>query len=304
MSRLADPEAPIHSRQHPALIRVLLLITVIVWGSTFVATKICLVYLTPAEVLGLRLLLAVPVLLGMILSQKIRLNFTLPEKRTLLFGSGILTIHFLIQIIGLQYTSATNTGWIISVTPLVIVVLSYFFLKERIKVNDIIGVMIATLGILLLMSRGDFSSLGWLSSVGDWLILASAHTWAVYTVAGRNISRSHNPIAVAFAFLLPATIVMTAYMGFTSDWSKFVHLPTEPLVAIVFLGVVAMGLANWWWQKGVASIGAAKAGVFLYVEPLATTLLAVPLLNESVGVFTLIGGFLVLCGVYWSQRGK
>jgi drug/metabolite transporter (DMT)-like permease len=298
------PVVSVRSRQHPALIRLLLLVTVIVWGATFVATKICLAYLTPAEILGLRLLLALPVLYALMFFKKIKLDFSPAEKKKLLFGSCVLTVHFLIQIIGLQYTSATNTGWIISITPLVIAVLSYFFLKERITINAWVGVAIATVGILLLMSRGNFTSLGWLSSVGDWLILASAHTWAVYTVAGRNISRSHNPIAVAFAFLLPATIVMTAYMAFTSDWSKFVHLPVEALVAIVFLGVVAMALANWWWQKGVASIGAAKAGVFLYVEPLATTLLAVPLLSESVGVFTLVGGFLVLCGVYWAQRGK
>jgi drug/metabolite transporter (DMT)-like permease len=133
-------------------------------------------------------------------------------------------------------------------------------------------------------------------------VLVSAHTWAVYTIVGRDLSRSHNPIAVAFAFLLPATVVMTTYVGFTSDWSKFIHLPIEPLVALLFLGIVAMGIANWWWQKGVASIGAAKAGTFLYIEPLATTLLAVPILHEAVNVFTFAGGFMVLCGVYWAQR--
>jgi drug/metabolite transporter (DMT)-like permease len=170
--------------------------------------------------------------------------------------------------------------------------------------NDLIGVAIATAGILLLMSRGDLASLAWLASPGDWLVLASAHTWAVYTVMGRDISRSHHPIAVAFAFLLPASIVMTAYLAFTSDWSKIVRLPLEPLLAILFLGVIAMALANWWWQKGVASIGAARAGTFLYVEPLVTTFLAVPLLHEISGVSTLAGGFMVVLGVFWVQRAK
>ena len=63
-----------------------------------------------------------------------------------------------------------------------------------------------------------------------------------------------------------------------------------------------MGLANWWWQKGIASIGTSKAGLFLYIEPLATTALAILLLNESIDAFTLIGGALVLGGVYLSQR--
>src|SRR5436309_1912694 len=118
MNRLTDPDTPVQPGQHPAFIRFLLLVTVIIWGSTFVATKICLVYLTPAEVLGLRLLLALPVLYGLILFHRIKLNFTLSEMRKLLLGSGVITLHFLIQIIGLQYTSATNGGWIISVTPL------------------------------------------------------------------------------------------------------------------------------------------------------------------------------------------
>jgi drug/metabolite transporter (DMT)-like permease len=299
---VSEPPSSVQFRKHPAFIRILLLVTVVVWGATFVATKICLAYLTPAEVFGLRLLLALPTLYALIITRRITLSFTPLEKRRLLLGSAVLTLHFLIQITGLQYTSATNTGWIISVTPLVIVMFSYFLLKERIRANDIVGVAIATAGIFLLMSRGDFSSLDWLASRGDWLVLASAHTWAIYTVLGRNISRSHNAVAVAFAFLLPATILMTAYMALTSDWSKFVHLPVEPLMALVFLGVIAMALANWWWQKGVASIGAAKAGMFLYVEPVATTVLAVPLLHESLGVFTAIGGFLVVCGVYWAQR--
>lgn len=299
---MSEPPSSVQFRKHPAFIRILLLVTVVVWGATFVATKICLAYLTPAEVFGLRLLLALPTLYALIITRRITLSFTPLEKRRLLLGSAVLTLHFLIQITGLQYTSATNTGWIISVTPLVIVMFSYFLLKERIRANDIVGVAIATAGIFLLMSRGDFSSLDWLASRGDWLVLASAHTWAIYTVLGRNISRSHNAVAVAFAFLLPATILMTAYMALTSDWSKFVHLPVEPLMALVFLGVIAMALANWWWQKGVASIGAAKAGMFLYVEPVATTVLAVPLLHESLGVFTAIGGFLVVCGVYWAQR--
>lgn len=301
---MPEPPSSTQFRRHPAFIQILLLATVVVWGATFVATKICLAYLTPAEVFGLRLLLALPTLYTLIVIRGITLSFTSSERRKLLLGSAVLTLHFLIQITGLQYTSATNTGWIISVTPLVIVIFSHFFLKERVRANDIIGVTIATAGILLLMSRGDFSSLGWLASTGDWLVLASAHTWAIYTVLSRNISRSHNAVAVAFAFLLPATILMTVYMAFTSDWSRFAQLPVEPVIALVFLGVIAMALANWWWQKGVASIGSAKAGMFLYVEPLATTLLAVPLLHESFGVFTAIGGFLVVCGVYWSQRRK
>jgi drug/metabolite transporter (DMT)-like permease len=173
--------------------RLLLLFTVIVWGWTFVATKICLAYVSPAELLGLRLLIALPILLIVIIVKKVRFEFSRGDYGRILLGSLVITSHFLIQITGLQYTTATNTGWIISVTPLIMAVLSFLFLKERIGVAQVLAIAVATSGILLLMSRGDLTSLGWLRSTGDWLVLVSAHTWAIYTVVTRDLARSKNP---------------------------------------------------------------------------------------------------------------
>ncbi len=144
--------------------------------------------------------------------------------------------------------------------------------------------------------------LGWLTSIGDWLILASAHTWALYTIAVRDLARAENPLAATFAVLLPAGSVIALLMAVRSDWSKFLALPLEAAVALLFLGVFGMALAQWFWQLGVARVGAARAGVFLYLEPLSTTALAVPYLGERIGVTTVVGGALVLLGVWLAQR--
>ena len=180
--------------------------------------------------------------------------------------------------------------------------LSYLFLKERITRFEIAGIVVATTGILLLVSHGNLASLNWLKSGGDWLILASAHTWAIYTVVTRNLARSQAPLIVTTGVLLPTAVVMLAFMIFTSDWSKFLHLPVRVYVALLILAILATALAHWFWQEGVRRLGASKAGIFLYLEPIATTTLAVPYLHEQFGVFSAIGGFLVLAGVYIAQR--
>ena len=284
--------------------RLFLLACVIVWGWTFVATKIVLDYVTPVELLGLRFLIGLPVLFLVIRFKKVRLEFPPEGRRQILIGSAIITVHFLIQITGLKYTSATNTGWLISVTPLVMAVLSYFMLRERLGKKEIIGIGVATVGILLLVSRGDFGTLNWISSVGDWLVLASAHTWALYTIATRDLSRSSNPLAVTFMVLLPSGMLMLLYMTFMSDWSAFLLLPQEAIVALVFLGVLGLAIAHWFWQEGVAELGAARAGLYLYLEPVATTALAVPYLGERFTWATGVGGLLVLAGVFWAQRKR
>lgn len=287
-----------------ALARFYLISCVIFWGWSFVATKICLNYMTPVELIGLRFLTGVPVLYAIVKAKGIRFDFTPRAKRSIALGSLILTVHFLIQITGLKYTSATNTGWIISVSPLVMAVLAFLFLKEKIGRNTIIGIAVATIGILLLVSRGKPGNLDWLSSVGDWLVLGSAHTWALYTVAVRDVTRSQNPLAVTFWVMMPSGVVVLGYMLFTSDWSAFLHLPADGLLAILYLGIPALALAHWFWQEGLAEVGAAKAGIYLYLEPLATTALAIPMLNEEFGVFAALGGLMVLAGVYLAERRK
>jgi len=281
-----------------------LLISVVIWGWTFVATRVCLQVLTPAEVLTFRLWIAIPVLAVIAVAGGKKISVSRRELRPVLLGSALLTLHFLVQITGLKSTSATNTGWIIAAIPLVMALLSFLILGERLGKREMAGIAIATLGIVLLVSRGQLAGLDWLKSTGDWLILASCHTWALFTIATRNLSRSRDPLAVTFLVLLPSALVMTAWTVLRSDMSRFLHLPGDVVVALLFLGVLGTAVAHLFWQRGVAALGASRAGIYLYLEPIATTALAVPYLKEPFGPFTAIGGGMVLLGVWWAFRRK
>lgn len=284
--------------------RLYLLLCVVFWGWSFVATRICLEYVSPIELVALRFAIGLPVLFTVVKIKRVPFRFDRNQKLWLIAGGAVLLAHFIIQTVGLKYTSATNTGWIISVTPLVMAVLAFLFLRERLSLRAIGGIILATIGILLLVSRGNLADLGWLSSYGDWLVLASAHTWALYTVATRNVARSVNPLAVTVMVFLPVAVVTLLYTSFTSDWGSVLDQPWRFWTWLLYLGVAAHALAHWFWQEGVASLGAARAGIYLYLEPIATTALAVPLLAEYFGVFSAVGGALVLVGVFWAERRK
>jgi len=281
---------------------VYLLTCAVVWGWTFVATKVALQYMTPLELLGWRFLIGLPFLLAITILKKHPFSLERRDKKAVLLGAAILTAHFLIQITGLRYTTATNTSWIISITPLVMALLAWVILKERFGGYTWLGIAMATLGILILVSYGDLTNLGWLSSVGDWLVLISAHTWALYTIVTRDTVQRHRPLIVTCAVLTPSATLVIGIMVCTSDWSRFLHLPTDGVIALLFLGLLGLAVGQWFWQEGVARIGAGRAGVFLYLEPLSTTILAVPYLGEPFGIYTALGGLLVLAGVYVAGR--
>jgi drug/metabolite transporter (DMT)-like permease len=269
-----------------------------IWGWTFVATKILVAELGPVEIYAMRLAIGLPFLTAILLVRRARLGFTRRDARPLFAGGVILTIHMLIQITGLMTTTATNTGWIISVSPLALAVLSYVFLRERIRRGAVAGIAVATIGILLLVSRGRLTGLEWLRSTGDWLALTSAFTWATYTVVTRDLVRRRDPLAVTFGAC--AAVLALA----SGDFANLRTLSPRAIAALLYLAIPGLVIGQWFWQAGVRSLGATRAGIYLYLEPLSTLALAVPLLGEPFGPIVAIGGGLVLLGVYLGQRNQ
>jgi drug/metabolite transporter (DMT)-like permease len=284
--------------------RILLFAAVVIWGWTFVATKILVAEIGPVEIFALRLAIGLPFLGLVLLLKRVPLRFARADVRPLILGGAILTSHFLVQIAGIVTTTATNTAWIIAVSPLALAVLSFLFLRERIGWNGVAGIGVATLGLVLLVSRGHLGELGWLKNTGDWLVLVSAHTWALYTVATRDLSRRRDPLAVTFALLGLAGVFTGILFATTANLASIRALSPRAIAALLYLGIPGLALGQWFWQEGVARLGAARAGLYLYLEPLATLALAVPLLGEPFGPFVALGGGLVLAGVYVGQRDR
>jgi drug/metabolite transporter (DMT)-like permease len=286
----------------PLIPHLLLLAAVVIWGWTFVGTKILVAELNAVEIYAARLAIGVPFLGLLLLVRRVRPHFTRADVTRLALGGVILTVHFLIQAVALTTTSASNSGWIIAVTPLVLAVVSFLALRERLGWSAVAGIAVALLGVLLLVSRGRLRDLGTLQTTGDWLMLVSTLTWAIYTVVMRDVARRCNPLAVTFGVMLAAAVITGVLLPLTGDPSRMRSLSPRGVLALLYLGIAGLALGNWFWQVGIAAVGAARAGLYLYLEPLATVALAVPLLGEPFGVFTALGGGLVLAGVYLGQR--
>jgi len=284
------------------MVNIYLLLAVTFWGLSFIGTKMALDYLSPFEIIAIRLVLGIPVLYLILKIKKTKYKFDRHDIMIILIAAILLGVHFLIQAFGLIYTTATNTAWLIATIPVFIAVLSYFFLKERLTARKISGIAIATVGVILLVSQGKLDSLDWIESVGDWIILASCLTWSIYTIITRNITRRIDPLAVSLGILIPPAVILAAYTIFSSPMDKFADLPLSIVLVLIFLGVFCLGMAHWLWLEGLSKKGAVDVGVFLYFEPIVTTVAAIPLLGEKLTVFVIAGAILIISGVYLVEK--
>ncbi|MBM3820114.1 MAG: DMT family transporter [Acidimicrobiia bacterium] len=223
---------------------LLLLSAVIIWGWTFVGTKILVAELGPIEIFAARLAIGVPFLGILLLARGVRPRFERAGLGRLGLGGIILTVHFLIQAVALTTTSASNSGWIIAVTPLVLAVVSFLVLRERLGWQAVAGIAVALLGVLLLVSRGRLRDLGALQTIGDWLMLASTLTWAIFTVVTRDAARRHNPLAVTFAVMLSAAAVTVVLLALAGEPNRIWSLSRRGVVALVYLGIAGLALGN------------------------------------------------------------
>jgi len=163
--------------------------SVVVWGASFIATKIALMDMQPVTVVWVRFAIGV-LILGIVVL--VRKQFKLPKRSEILYfivlGFLGITFHQWLQSTGLVISKASTTAWIVATTPLFIAMLSWIFLREKLNWAQIAGIGLATIGVLLVLNEGDISSLsiGEFGNYGDFLIFISAINWAVFSVISRR----------------------------------------------------------------------------------------------------------------------
>ncbi|MDL1944438.1 DMT family transporter [Chloroflexi bacterium CFX2] len=277
------------------------LFAVVVWGASFIATKVALRDVSPVTIVWLRFAMGV-VILGATVARRGR--FALPHWREwgyfALLGFLGITFHQWLQSNGLQTSEAGTTAWIVATTPVFMALLGWLALKEGLSLARIGGITMAFIGVLLVVSKGDLASVsvGKFGAPGDVLILISSINWAVFSVLSRRGLKSHPASLMMFYVMTPGWL-FTSILFFTgTDPGEMANLTLNGWIGIVFLGVFCSGLAYIAWYDALQSLSAAQTGSFLYIEPLVAVVVAFFVLNEAIVPASLLGGGIILFGVW------
>lgn len=275
-----------------------ILIAVIFWGTSFVATKTVLHEIKPVTVIILRLILASTLLIVIALSTKRNFSINLKSHGWILILALIATFHLWIQVTGLQYTTASNTGWIIGTAPIFMAVLGLIFFKEKVSLLQLAGILIAMFGLLLLIGKGNILNIDLIENKGDLLVLGSAFTWGVYSMVNKKISLSYSPLMTILYLFLMMLIIIIPFNLNSETLDSVINLSLIGWISILFLGLFCSGVAYVIWARALRDMEAAKVGAFLYFEPFVTVLAAWFFLNEVITLIMIVSGLLITAGVF------
>lgn len=277
------------------------LITVAIWGTTFISTKILLEAFQPVEILFLRFVIGFAAL-WLVSPRRLK---GLSVKQELTFAAAGLSgicLYYLLENLALTYTLASNVGVIVSVVPFFTAIVSRFLLKDEEKLNPsfFIGFLFAMAGICMISFSGSSVRL---NPVGDLLALAAAAVWAFYAVFSKKISSYGYPSVqttrhcffYGILFMLPALFLFDFYPDFFR-LARPVYLGN-----LLFLALGASAICYVTWNFSVKVLGALKTSVYIYLGPVITVAASVLILHERLTLTTVTGMALTLAGLAVSE---
>lgn len=277
------------------------IITILIWGTTFISTKILLNDFKPLEILFFRFVIGFAALM-LIYPKRFRVNNI---RREFAFGAAGLCgicLYYLLENIALTYTFASNVGVIISVAPFFTAILAHIFVKGegKIKPSFIVGFIAAMIGICLIGFNGKKLEV---KPVGDMLALAAALVWSCYSLLTKKISSyGYNTIQVTRRIFMYGIIFMLPLLfifDFELKFGRFIN--TVYFINLLFLGLGASALCFVTWNYAVKILGAVKTSVYIYIVPVITIVTSVIVLNEKMTAMAVIGTALTLIGLFISE---
>lgn len=282
---------------------ILAFITIVIWGTTYISTKVLLQSFAPVEILFIRFVIGL-FALCIICPHRMKIERK-HEIYFVLAGLSGITLYYLFENIALVYTQATNVGVIISVAPFFTAILAHIFLKEKkITRNFILGFIMAMLGICLISYNGSIAFA--LNPLGDLLALLAAVVWSVYSIVTRKIAEFHydtiqttrRTFLYGIIFMIPALFIF----GFHPVYTRL--LQPVVLLNILFLGFCACALCFVTWNMAVKILGAVKTSIYIYLVPVITIVTSVFILHEKMNAMSVIGVLCTLTGLFLSGKGK
>lgn len=280
--------------------RLAALLTVIIWGTTFISTKILLEAWQPVEILLYRFVIAFVVLF---FCCPHRLQGTSKKQEIFFAAAGLcgICLYYLLENIALTMTMASNVGVILSVAPFFTAILSYLFLhEEKLHANFFLGLTVAVAGIALISFNGTKLQL---NPAGDLLALLAAIVWACYSVLMKKISEyGYNTILITrrifgygILFMLPAIYCFDFHVDF-APCAQPIYL-----FNLLFLGLGASAMCFVIWNFAVKTLGALRTSIYIYLSPVVTVVTSMLVLHEKITFLAAAGTCLTLAGLIISE---
>ncbi|NMC60104.1 MAG: DMT family transporter [Candidatus Methanofastidiosa archaeon] len=281
-----------------------LLALVFIWSGSWIAIKWGLTEIPPYSLTFFRFLFACPVIVIMTYYLEGKKSLRITKKDIVTFSLlGLLGVTLVqsFQIFALKYTTAINSSILINFNVPSIAIFAAIFLDESISKRTILGILISFFGAVIIVVNGAISGFQQIN-IGDILIVITGILWGAYSIAGKKTMNKRTPLATTSFTFIFGTLFLFPLAFFESKFSFVGNITGLGVGSILYLSLLCSVFAYIFWNRSMKFEKASNAAMYLYLIPLVTSVMAWFLLGEKITAYTIIGGALVIFGVYMAEK--
>ncbi|MBP9717041.1 MAG: EamA family transporter [Candidatus Levybacteria bacterium] len=277
-----------------------LIIANVIWGASFPIYKWALDDIPSLTFVFLRFYIGALILLPFVYKD---LKVEREDWWDLFIMSFVgITISISLLILGLKLSSSINAPIIMSMGPVILIIGSFFYLKEKLKRKVILGTLVSLIGVLLIVILPVFKEGLSGSVLGNLFLVGAAITSVVHALLLKKIMPKYKPLPIAFWQFLIGSLPLLPFFFIElnqTHWTSDINM--KIIIGLFFGAVLATAIAHSIYAYGIKFIKASEVGVFTYVDPVATIVVAVPLLHEEITPLYLAGAAFVFLGIFIAE---
>lgn len=292
------------SRREETATYLLMVLTTMFWGSSFVAGKIALPEFPPMTLTFFRFIIATAIIFPYMWSKS---SVRVPARKDipLLFGLGFLGVsgYFAFQFTALLYTSAANASTINALNPLVSSIIANMLTDERLSKKKIGLIALALVGVLLTVTGGDPNLLLSMQfNKGDLIMSLAMLSFSVYGVFSKKATQRYEPLLVTSYVFLFGLIQITPLMLMEGVYGQVLSFSSAAWTGILIMAIGSSVLGYQIQQVSIKRIGVNKTSLFINLVPLFAILFAFIVLGDPITPVNLVSAGIIGTAVYLNTR--
>jgi drug/metabolite transporter (DMT)-like permease len=279
---------------------IAVIIANIIWGAAPPVFKFALQDIPPFTLAFIRFLVATLLLFPFVM----RMPWIETEDWPALIVTALMgiTANVGFLFLGLQKSSSINASIIAAAGPIFLYVLSVFFLHERLRKKVLTGTIISLAGVIFIIAQPIMSHYAPGEITGNLFFLLSTLGAVGHTIVGKRIIYKYHPHSVTFwTFLISSITFLPLCVGELQAANPFLTMDYRGWIGIFFGAILSSFAAYTLYDWGISKIYTQEVGIFSYIDPVVTTLIAVPLLGELVTPIFLVAALFVFGGIYIAE---
>ena len=285
---------------------ILLLLLIVMWGSSFAALKVSLETIPPLWVMSLRLVIGCLTITTFFLILRKNLPLTLDFwKWSLIIGFLGFSVPFSIISWGTQFIPSSLVAILMGANPIITIILAYFFLADNtLTIRMVIGVFLGLLGIILLIGFGNINADLYKAEFiyGQLAVLTGTFSFALASILLKNLPQEHS-FERTLGSLICGSIIGLFLAYFFSNSSLEIHeISIKSAVSLTLLGIFSTGIASVIWFKVIALKGPVFLALVNYLIPVWALILGIFLLNERINFVVGFGLIFITIGIWLIEK--